>query len=157
MNPRILEEGHTGCDSACCCDTGVGEVDLNSTKAQKDCDVANCPDLSFFCAFHICSRRQHFGGRCGVQSANFWHLLKLGCITQLSGVEICDSSQKCVFTASLVPRTHAEFWPNFQHITRAPDQETTILTPSLGTTDILCTVLWVPHRVVHTIRCFQLL
>ena len=26
-----------------------------------------------------------------------------------------------------------------------------------STTDILCTVLWVPHRVVHTIRCFQLL
>ena len=25
------------------------------------------------------------------------------------------------------------------------------------TTDILCTVLWVPHRAVHTIRCFQLL
>ena len=26
-----------------------------------------------------------------------------------------------------------------------------------STTDILCTVLWVPHRVVRTIRCFQLL
>ena len=26
-----------------------------------------------------------------------------------------------------------------------------------STTDILCTVLWVPHRVVHTVRCFQLL
>ena len=24
-------------------------------------------------------------------------------------------------------------------------------------TNILCTVLWVQHRVVHTIRCFQLL
>ena len=24
-------------------------------------------------------------------------------------------------------------------------------------TDILCTVLWVPHRVVHTVQCFQLL
>ena len=26
-----------------------------------------------------------------------------------------------------------------------------------STTDILCTVHWVPHRVVHTVRCFQLL
>ena len=26
-----------------------------------------------------------------------------------------------------------------------------------STTDILCTVLWVPHRVVHTVQCFQLL
>ena len=26
-----------------------------------------------------------------------------------------------------------------------------------STTGILCTVRWVPHRVVHTIRCFQLL
>ena len=25
-----------------------------------------------------------------------------------------------------------------------------------STTDILCTVLWVPYRVVHTIRCSQL-
>ena len=26
-----------------------------------------------------------------------------------------------------------------------------------STTDILCTVLWVPHGVVHTVQCFQLL
>ena len=26
-----------------------------------------------------------------------------------------------------------------------------------STIDMLCTVLWVQHRVVHTVRCFQLL
>ena len=26
-----------------------------------------------------------------------------------------------------------------------------------STTGILCTVLWVPHRIVHTVQCFQLL
>ena len=102
MNPRILEEGHLGCDSASYCVTGAGEVDLNPTKARIDCEVANCPDLFFCVRSTICSRREHVGGLRGVHSTNLRHLFQVEYITQVSGVENRDSSQK--YVERLLPR-----------------------------------------------------